>query len=272
MLPSKTPLLLFLRSGDEIFWRYVLPASAPDGENSVGLKVKWFSVEQLANAEEIYLEWKHEDTEGKACYNRQRFSFSEDKNGVRFFRPIEKAVPCEENRVFVVEFKKSVNIKLISEENELLRYQHKVAYENICEERSMNRLVQTLALKESSENRVMLRFMLELNNKLDDIIQILKRSADGEETTAALGMGISARGIIFYYKEDIPDGALAYVKLTAGTNEDRFSFAAIIRISKLYNAKTGYFYEGFYDNISGGIQDLIVRSIFAAERDMIRDL
>ncbi len=271
MTSGKSPLLLTVKSGDDITWRYVLSVDA-GSRDIFAFKAKWFSDEQFAAAEEIHVDWKEEAGSGKIHHSRRKLAYLGQENATWLFRPDGEPVLLADDRVFTVDYRQKIYIQLIHDIKELPRYRQKAAYENMREERSINRRIRASAFSESAENRAVLHFMLELNNKLDDIMLMLRRPPEEEGAIAVRGTGISARSIIFHCGDNIPDETYGYARLTVGDGEDRFSFAAVLRIHSFQEAKTGCFYEGVYDNISEGIKDLIVRAVFANEREMIKDL
>ncbi|MDR0454512.1 MAG: hypothetical protein LBH05_06860 [Deferribacteraceae bacterium] len=271
MLSDNPPLIITVKSGGDLFWRYVQPVSVERGKKLAGLKVRWFSADQLTVAEDIYLEWKETDADDEIRYSRQKLTYLEHKDGICYFEIVGNAVPLSESRVFTVDYKSTVYLKVI-DENELLRYQQKVSYENMREERSMNHRICVMALKETSENRVVLRFMQEINNKLDDIIRMFAHPPDEEGVIVARGVGINVRGIIFYCDKDIPENIAAFTELTAGNGEDHFTFASIVNIRRFAEAENDCFYEGVFSDISEGIKDLIIRFVFSCEREMIKDM
>ena len=246
--------------GNSISWKYVLPI---DIENSV-MEVKWFTPDQLEKASEIYIEIR-----GEKSYTIRKVAYRSNSGDIFHFDKLGETEIELDKRLLTIDYTDALRFTPVDRSQREL-YIQKSMFENMDEYNSMSYKIQRSLQSEPVETRSMLRFMLELNSKLDDVLELLRGTASNDGYKKVQSVGLNAEGFIFHDDALIPDGTLVYTSNIVGHGEDRIKFSALTEITQMKPADTGYFYKAGFLKLKADVVDSIVKYLFAREREMIK--
>ncbi|MDR2870540.1 MAG: hypothetical protein LBV04_08825 [Deferribacteraceae bacterium] len=261
--------MLTVTIGNSIYWRYAsFEPSAGFASGNITLNVKWFTASQLKKATDIIMEYKNDDDDTIM----RRLSFVSEQANDSFVFRLQQAstISDEAEKHIMLEYEDTLLLKFIESDDKGL-YVQRVTRENNASAGSLAVRMRKAINTEPPESRNILRFMLELNNKLDDILNLVSiRKEEGSRPMRTVG--ISAAGFVLHDEELIPDGALAYTHCTVGDGEDRTIMSALLEVKQLKAAETGFFYMARFIHLKDDLIDGIVKYLFSRERDMIKGI
>lgn len=261
----KQPVMMSLTAGNSMMWRYVILDDTVR-DDAVLIQMKWFTSAELAAASEIYIEYMLGDE-----YMRQPLKYIRSDGGVGIFEKQGKLMPCDSGRVFTMNYEFPIKMLPI-EESQKEHYSRKAMTYNMDEKNHLSHKIRAAIPSEPPESRTILRFMLELNNKLDRLLDILDEKEDDSAYQEFQGVALSTEGFIFFHEGDIKDSSLMYTVNILGDGEERFSFAAVMEIIKIKPAPAGFFYSAKITGVKNDVIDGIVKYLFVKERDMMRNV
>jgi hypothetical protein len=269
---AEHPAILTITHGNDIRWSYVLSKTPPEPNSAqLTLRLRGISLQQIQEADEIAVEWY----ENSALY-LYRVEFIANDGDIWRFKRIGDRAPAGEERTLTVNYKETIKIELF-DEAELTAYHDKASFENLSDQNSVRHNIKATLKNDIPENRNILLFMLELNNKLDDILDILRTKdverLDDTDTQFRINcVGLNGRELLFYSPRIIEAGAYAYTHNVVGKGGERFAFASVLRVYPLKKSKDGWFYKGVFNNMRDDTRDDVVKYVFTKEREMIQEI
>jgi hypothetical protein len=264
------PALITVTYENNITWSYVLlKGGIPLHSPHINLLLHGFSIAQIEGADEITVEW-YSDSK----FSVHRLEFISHTADIWSFKRIGEAFTHDDSRTLTVDYKDTIRLEFFNI-SDLPIYHSKASNENLAELNSVSHKIKAEVKDEYPQNRNLLLFMLELNNKLDDILDLMraKESVLIEDTDTNFhvnAVGINGREIIFYSPRLIDKGSYAYTYNVIGRGGERFAFASVLQIYPLKKSKDGWFYAAIYEDMREDTRDSIVKFVFTKEREMIQ--
>jgi hypothetical protein len=266
------PALLTITHGDDMSWNYVFVKDfQAKPQPHVKLTLHGVALQQIQSADVVAIEW-HEGEQ----FHHYTLQLVAQSDSLWVFNCIGETHLSKKSRSITVNYNDTIRLQTI-EPSELSIYQNKAMQGNLEEKDSVSRNIKAAMLNEDSEIRTVLSFMVDLNNKLDMILDILHKKDDDERVDTFDNfrvncMGINSDEIIFQSGRDIPSDTFAYIRNTLGRGDERFTFAAVVRISPIVKSKSGWFYKATYEGMPEAVQDSVIKYVFAKEKNMIKQI
>jgi hypothetical protein len=263
------PALLTITHGDNMSWGYVfIKDFLQKPQPHVKLLLQGVAVQQIQAADEVAIEWH----ENKQFYH-YTLQFEAQSDNLWIFNCIGETYLSKQSRSVTVNYSDTIRLQII-QSSESPMYQDKALQINLEERDSISRRIKSVILNEPDESRIVLTFMMDLNNKLDMILDILNKNNNDRSDTAddfrVYCVGINSGEMIFQSDRDIPADTLAYTHNTIGKGEERFSFASVVRIFPIKKSKSGWFYKAVFEDMIETVRDSVIKYVFAKEKNMIK--
>lgn len=248
-------------SGMRMMWQYARVVK----HEPLTLDIRWFSPAAVAASEGVSILWHDKDK-----HFRQDVTFAGGAEGAWVFQRKGPPVPLPPGYTYTVELRQPLYIRFFPK-SDLPLYLREASKYNISVQNSLGFKIPRTVMLESADTRSILRFMVELNNKLDDLMDYMKGERENAGTRVE-AVGLASAQVVFYSAQALEEDGLAYAEPRLGDGEERLSFACVMRVNKLRPAGEGAFYKGVYQHMTQIVQDNIVRLLFAREREMIQEL
>ncbi|MCB4204580.1 PilZ domain-containing protein [Deferribacterales bacterium Es71-Z0220] len=135
---------------------------------------------------------------------------------------------------------------------------------------SLAQKVKNVIPNESLNNQLVLKFLLEMNNKLDDIITLLKDNEISTDLISVNAVDISGGGLSFFSKEIFNENDTIYLEGEIAESYYKIKLSVLCKIVSIIKTPKGFIYGANYDNIDREIREEIVKFIFEKERELIK--
>lgn len=183
-----------------------------------------------------------------------------------------KKIDLESGREFHrVEYKGEVRIKpiLASEKDE---YIYKVEKLSMDAKFSLIRNIKEVIPLESKNNQIILKFLLELNNKLDTIIDLIKSKEQNEGFLNAKVLDLSGGGLSLFSKESFKEGDNIYIEGEIVESYHKIPLTAVGNIKTVLKTEKGFICGVNFESIDKDIREEIVKFVFEKDRKVIKDM
>jgi hypothetical protein len=142
---------------------------------------------------------------------------------------------------------------------------------NVSESKSsLAKKVKSIIPSEPLNNQLILKFLLEMNNKIDNILELLKNNEIIAELTTVNAIDISGGGLSFFSKEIFEEEDLIYVESDIAESYHRIRISVLCKIVSIIKTSKGFIYGANYENIDKDLREEIIRFIFEKEREIIK--
>ncbi|MDK2792482.1 MAG: hypothetical protein PWQ25_1345 [Deferribacteres bacterium] len=135
---------------------------------------------------------------------------------------------------------------------------------------SLVKKVKSIIPSEPLNNQLILKFLLEMNNKIDNILELLKNNEIIAELTTVNAIDISGGGLSFFSKEIFEEEDLIYVESDIAESYHRIRISVLCKIVSIIKTSKGFIYGANYEKIDKDLREEIIRFIFEKEREIIK--
>jgi c-di-GMP-binding flagellar brake protein YcgR len=109
-----------------------------------------------------------------------------------------------------------------------------------------------------------------MNNKIDNILELLKNNEIIAELTTVNAIDISGGGLSFFSKEIFEEEDLIYVESDIAESYHRIRISVLCKIVSIIKTSKGFIYGANYEKIDKDLREEIIRFIFEKEREIIK--
>lgn len=183
-----------------------------------------------------------------------------------------KKIDLESGREFHrVEYKGEIRLKpiLASEKDE---YVYRVEKLSMDAKFSLIRNIKEVIPLESKNNQIILKFLLELNNKLDTIIDLIKAKEQNEGFLNVKVLDLSGGGLSFFSKESFNVGDNIYIEGEIVESYHKIPLIAVGEIKTVLKTEKGFICGVNFEVINKDIREEIVKFVFEKDRKVIKDM
>lgn len=195
----------------------------------------------------------------------------EENEGVVTLKITQEKTKEVEREHYRVNFKGNYMIKVI-EEKEMPSYVRRVTQNNAVFKNSVSNKVKNIIKKEASDIQNVLKFLLEIDNKLEEILTFLRNEDDTTDLFPVKSVDVSGGGLSFFSKETYPENTFLYIMGAIRESFYKVDFAAIGKIVSVENTPEGFIYGVHFVTIDEDIRDDIIKFVFEREREMIKEV
>jgi len=135
---------------------------------------------------------------------------------------------------------------------------------------SLAKKVKNIIPNESLNNQLVLKFLLEMNNKLDNIINLLKDKEISTDLISVNAVDISGGGLSFFSKEIFDENDIIYLEGEIAESYYKIKLFLLCRIVSIVKTPKGFIYGANFDNIDRETREEIIKFIFERERELIK--
>ena len=168
-----------------------------------------------------------------------------------------------------IDFKGIFNVKKIPS-HEVGSFRRIVDTNNLKTKNSLVSKVKSMMQAENLQNQILFKFLMEINNKLDDILSILKKENSSESMTTVYTVDIGGGGLSFFSKERFELGEKVYIEGSIEESYHKIFISAICRVVSIVPTQKGFFYGILFDYIEKDIKEDIIKYIFEKDRESIK--
>lgn len=183
-----------------------------------------------------------------------------------------KKIDLESEREFHrVEYKGELKLKKISA-SEKDQYNYKIEKQAFDSKNSLIRNIKELLPLESKNNQVILKFLLEINNKLDRIIELIESKELNEGFLNVKVLDISGGGLSFFSEERFLEGTNIFIEGEIVESYHKILLTAIGSIKSVLKTEKGFIYGANFESIDNDIKEEIIKFVFEKDRKIIKDI
>lgn len=135
---------------------------------------------------------------------------------------------------------------------------------------SLAKKVKNIIPGETINNQLILKFLLEMNNKLDEIIVLLKDSEILTDMIQVNGVDIGGGGLSFFSKEIFEENDTIYLEGEIAESFYKIKLSILCKIVNIIKTPKGFIYGANYENIDKEVMEEIIKFIFEKERELIK--
>jgi c-di-GMP-binding flagellar brake protein YcgR len=125
---------------------------------------------------------------------------------------------------------------------------------------------------ETTSNQHILRFLLEIDNKLDNILEIISDSKEDDNYLVVDAIDISGGGLCFFTTEKFEKGELLYLDVELDDTTNKVEFVSVGKILNIIKTNKGFIYSLEFQNLDPDFSENIIKYVFEKERIMIQEL
>jgi hypothetical protein len=190
------------------------------------------------------------------------------EGGVFVYDVVDYNVLENREHHYVIEHNSYFEIAKVSENN-IGEIRHKVDNINKRFHNNLTNHVKKIILEEDLTNQYILKFLMQIDSKLDELMDSIKPESDIEGLKREKTFCISGGGFCFYSEKElqINDSVFTQSMPKEGSG---LNFAAISKISKIIPAGKGYIYETSFDYIDENTRENIIHYIFEKDREKLK--
>jgi len=229
-----------------------------------GIRSNGLTEELLTNSLRIHALWY----EGDVLIGADVEFIRRDKDTYYFkiISEIEKGLKREHYRI---DYKGKYRIKLIDIDS-LNDFKRLVDRKSVQAKSTMANKIKNIIQKETTSMQYILRFLLEIDNKLDLIIEQLSSREIDLEFLEVDAVDISGGGIGFFSSEAIDKNLYLYIEGDIRESLNRVKFFAVGKIVSEFKTSKGYIYGVEFIYIDNELREDIIRYVFERDRELIK--
>lgn len=195
----------------------------------------------------------------------------ECNDGFYIFKKISSIRSSLERDYYRIDYKGIFKIKCISDSNKPNISRLLLNSSNIIKT-SMASKVKHLLPHESTSDQHILKFLLELDSKLDIVIDLLSDKKDEVEYQIVNAIDVSGGGVCFFSKEIFNEGMQLYLDVQLNDTSNKVSFVTMGYIINIVKTDLGHIYSLEFDNLDTEFAENIIKYVFEKERKQIQEL
>lgn len=135
---------------------------------------------------------------------------------------------------------------------------------------SLAKKIKNIIPNEPLNNQLILKFLLEMNNKLDEIITLLKDSEILTDMIQVNGVDIGGGGLSFFSKEIFEENDIIYLEGEIAESFHKIKLSVLCKIVSIIKTPKGFIYGVTYENLDKEVMEEIIKFIFEKERELIK--
>lgn len=189
--------------------------------------------------------------------------------GNLILKKLRKIDADNEREYHRIDFKRIFNIKKITEQ-EVGSFKRIVDSNNLRTKNSLTSKVKNMMQAESLQNQILFKFLMEINNKLDDILSLMRKENGSESMTSVYAVDLGGGGLSFFSKEKLELGEKIYIEGSIEESYHKIFISAISKVVSVIPTKKGFFYGILFDYIEKEIKEDIIKYIFEKDRESIK--
>lgn len=262
MAQSVAKLSIFL--DDDIITPYVSVLSDADGV--LTLRVRGIHADTLTSASAFLMK----STAGGQLTETPLALASVEHETVTFTR-IGTPVTGDAPEYVSVDYKKDFQFRTITEE-EVVACQREATLFNSAQRSGIADRLRKSITAETPQMQLIIRFMLEMDAKLDRIIEhIAPRETDSSLLNGRF-VDIGGGSFRFFTTEILHTSALMYLQTEVLDTGAQFRFATVARITGLRTFPKGSIVTAAYEKLDEETRDEVIRFIFSREREFLKSI
>lgn len=181
-----------------------------------------------------------------------------------------KKINAESEREYHrIDFKGIFSIKKINDQ-EIGSYRRIVDVNNTKTKSSLYSKIKSLMQTESLQNQVLFKFLMEINNKLDDVLTIIKKETSSDSLTNVYAVDLGGGGLSFFSREQFAIEDKLYLEGSIEESYHKIFISSISKIVNIIKTKKGFFYGVIFDYLEKDIKEDIIKYIFEKDRENIK--
>lgn len=179
---------------------------------------------------------------------------------------VEKGLRREHYRI---DYKGKYKIKLIDVDS-LSDFKRIIDRKSIQAKSTMANKIKNIIQKETSSMQYVLRFLLEIDTKLDLVLESLSNKEIDLEFMEVDAIDISGGGLSFFSTEEIDKELFLYIEGDIRESLTRVKFYAIGKIVSEFKTPRGYIYGVEFKYIDNELREDIIKYVFEKDRELIK--
>lgn len=195
----------------------------------------------------------------------------EDNEGIITLKIKEEKSTEIERQHYRVNFKGQYLIKII-EEKEMPVNVRRVNQNNAQFKSSISNKIKNIIKKEKSDMQNVLKFLLEIDNKLEEMLTFLRSDDDTSDLFPVKSVDVSGGGLSFFSEDNFDDNALIYIMGAIRESFYKVDFASIGKVVSKEKTSAGFIYGVHFVTIDEDIREDIIKFVFEREREMIKEV
>ena len=200
---------------------------------------------------------------------KKNIEFEKRENELVFFKTKQTTEKKFSRQDYRVDYKGYIHIRRIEKDN-VSKYQKKVHTESLEYENSMHSRIRTLLAHETAKSKYVLEFLLEIDNKLEDILAALEEKNVKDSYEKAKSIDIGGGGICFYSYNDYNVNEYLYVRGEIKELGHHTKFSFIGNIVNKEKSASGFFYGLSFITIDQEIVEEIIKYVFDKDRILLK--
>ncbi|MCX8083397.1 MAG: PilZ domain-containing protein [Calditerrivibrio sp.] len=193
-------------------------------------------------------------------------------NGTTMEFTIIKELPAKSDRShYRIDYRGYFRLKKITDNT--AEYYEKVKVINDGIKNSLSYKIKSVISKEIPQMQYVLWYLFELDNKIDEILEILKEQKDiYADFQKVKTIDISGGGFSFFSPDkSFQVGELLFIDGIIDDGSSKIKFASISRIVSRHETKKGIICGTVFEEIDNEIRENIVRYVFDKDREMLKE-
>lgn len=187
------------------------------------------------------------------------------------FNVLDNGVETPSHEQHYINHKNEILVKRFPKE-ELPSYINKCNEYNSLIKGVFTKKIQNNLYQEDQQTQNVLRLLLLINQKLDNVIEHIKPKEKEIGMIRVVGVDISGYGIRFFANIQSEVGDYMLLNCVLEDSMSKLDFYVIAQVTDKIKTKDGSIFLVKYYNIDADISEEIVRHVFAKERDSLKTL
>jgi len=210
------------------------------------------------------------DGEEKINYHVKLIEFKDD---LYRFENIGKIENAEFLLSLYVNYNGNIEIAEV-DNNDIVKYINLSNKINSSEGDSLTDRLNRNISDDSEESPLLISYLLELNNKMEEILSLLRPKLVVDNSIHVTSVSISPEWLIFYSSNRLADGLKIFIHVAIFESGNKLIFGVLanIRSISIDGIDRSDMYIADYLDISDELKDRIIKFIFAKDRASIKQL
>ena len=180
-----------------------------------------------------------------------------------------KDIGSTENESHFIEFKEYFEIKT-AEESESGELRYRVDKLNNRFRSTLSNQIKKVITDETLTNQYILKMLMKIDSKLDELIDTLKEDEKLEDLTEMRTLGLGGGGMSFIYDGcNVSVGDTIYVQ-SMPKNGSGLSFAALCTVTDVINYDKKCICEADFSHLDESTREAVIHYIFQKDRETLK--
>lgn len=221
----------------------------------------------IKNVRSIQIEFYEDDK-----IVRKNVDLVEIKGNILELKILPTAVETIDRKDYRSDYKGIIYIKKL-EGDDFEKFQKCVESENArLKSTLLNKMKELLTKSEDSKSYI-IEYLIELNSKLDRIINLLEKTEEKQHLETAMCVDIGGGGLCFFKQnlgEEYNIEDKLYIKVELNELSHYVHFSTIATIVNKDRSEKGCFYGVHFDTIDSDFREETIRYVLEKDRDLLR--